>query len=283
MRAEYKGATFQKTRVEYKQTYKLTQRRHWYRRLTPLAWFCVVLMAAGVFAFASLAMSAAVQQSQQFVRLDAVVAERPADVAPVAQPAKPMPTTKPARPTAAPTARPTLVPTVEPTALPTLAPAIVNGAPWAAEMKTMADGTLNAPAAVLEKANADLREWWVLNQTLDAALLVKDPNKLLGQYFTDAALADQLQQFNAGRFTLNRGGRFSIEIKDFSADGLTAKAGVVLRGRVDAIINARNGRAIKDNLAGKDTLTVMTIRYDSAESRWKISQIDDIIELKEGG
>jgi hypothetical protein len=283
MRAEYKGATFQKTRVEYKQTYKLSERRHWYRRLTPLAWFCIALIAAGVIGFTSLAVNAVIQSTHPFVRLDEVVAEQAADVAPVAQPAKPMPTVMPARPTAAPTARPTLAPTVAPTALPTLAPAIVNGASWAAEMKMMPDGTLRAPAAIIEKASADVREWWLLNQTLDATLLVKDPQKLLGQYFAGAALQEQLAQFNTGRFTLNRGGQFSIEVKDFSVDGLTAKAGVVLRGRVDAVINAGNGRAIKNNIAGKDTLTLLTIRYDTAEHRWKITQVDDVIELKEGG
>lgn len=283
MRAEYKGATFQKARVEYKQTYKLTQRRQWFQRLTPLAWFCIALMAAGSIAFASMAISAVIQSTHAFVRLDEVVPAQVADVAPAAQPAKPMPTALPARPTAVPTARPTLVPTAAPTALPTLAPAVVNGAPWAAALTPKPDGTLSAPAAVLEKATADLREWWVLNQTLDATLLAKDPDKLLGQYFDGSALEDQRKQIQAGRFTLNRGGRFNIEIKDFSVDGMTAKAGVVLRGRVDAIINARNGRVIKNNLAGKDTLTVMTIRYDTAESRWKISQIDSVIELKEGG
>lgn len=278
MRAEYKGATFQKARVEYKQTYKMSQRRRWYRRLTPLAWFCIALLAAGVIGFANLAVNALILSSQQFVRLDKVVAEQPATdaKAPAAEVA-------PARPTAMPTARPTVAPTALPTLAPTLAPAIANGAPWAADLKKMPDGTLGAPAYVVDQATADLREWWMLNQTLDAKLLVKDPGKLLGQYFTAGALESQLKQFDTGRFTLNREGHFTIEVKDFSADGLTAQAGVVLRNRIDAVVDARSGRTLKDNFAGKDTLTLMTIRYDPAERRWKISQIDDVIELKEGG
>ena len=49
------------------------------------------------------------------------------------------------------------------------------------------------------------------------------------------------------------------------------------------MIDTIDGNTIEDNLAGKDTLTLLTIRYDLTESRWKISQIDDVIELKEGG
>lgn len=291
MRAEYKGATYQKARVEYKQTYKLSERRRWYQRLTPLAWFCVALLAAGILGFASLGVNALIQSSQQFVRLDSVVADPPAlnpavqaaDAAPASLPAQPMPTAQPARPTAMPAALPTLAATVAPTAMPTAMPAIANSAPWAADLKKMPDGTLSAPSFVVEKAAADLREWWTLNQTLDATLLVKDAQKLLGQYFAGAGLEDQLKQFQTGPYTLNRDGRVTIEVKDFSADGLTAQAGVVVRNRVDAVIDTRTGRTLKDNFAGKDTLTLMTIRYDPAQRRWKISQIDDVIELKEGG
>jgi hypothetical protein len=281
MRAEYKGATFQKANATYKQTYKPTQRRRWYRRLTPLAWFCVALLFAGALALGSLVVNAVSQRAQQFVPLAAVVAAPATAVAPAsAAPAQPMPTAAPARATAAPTARPTLAPTVVPTALPALAPAVINGAPWAADLKRMPDGTLGAPAFVVEKARADLREWWVLNQVLDATLLVEDPQKLLSPYFADDALADQLKQLETGRFTLIREGRFTLEIKAFSEDGMTAQAGVVLRGRVETAFNARNGRVLNEAIAGPDTLTLMTVRYDPAEHRWKVSRINDVIELK---
>lgn len=285
MKADYKGATFRKSSAAYKQTYRLSKRRPWYRRLTPLSWFCLALMGAGVIAFASMAVNAALQNAQEQVPLAAVVGAQPnvmatsasLEIAAESAPATVVPTTSP---TTAPTAMPTTQPTVVPTPLPTVASvSALAGASWAFELKKMPDGTLGAPAFVVESAIADLREWMVLNQTMDAGLFIKDHEHILGQYFAEDALSEQLDQFDAGQFTVNREGRYTLEVKDFSADGLQAKAGLVLRGRIDSVINTRNGKPVTSGKAMKDTLTLMTIQYDIANRRWKIIRVDDVIEL----
>jgi len=182
------------------------------------------------------------------------------------------------------------LPTAVPTALPVVAQAravvpAVNAAthvaPGASALETRADGTLGAPPEVLQQATADVQAWFQATRTLDAKRYLQTHDTLLAQYLTGSALENvQQQDASKQQFSINRAGKLSVEVKSFSVDGFTAKAGVVMHGWVNDIYTTKTGKLAKKNVAQVDQLTIMTIRYDEASQHWKISSIDDVAPLK---
>ncbi len=183
----------------------------------------------------------------------------------------PTPTRK-SRPTAAP--------------LPTLAPTVVaatidpNRATWAGKLITQTDGTLLAPRDVIAKAAADIGTYYSIQRDMPLADYEQKHNNLLATYFTDKAL-DYMRALDAGRTTyeMNRAGRFSIEIRRFSPDGLSASAGIIKRDWVSDVYDLGTKELLVRGKSSNDTLTLTTIRYDAASGRWKFASIDEVMEL----
>jgi hypothetical protein len=132
---------------------------------------------------------------------------------------------------------------------------------------------------VVAKATADLGSYYTmqLNLPLDNYLARRD--EILDTYFTGEAL-DKMRQAEDNRvqYAVKRAGRTSIVIRHFSADGLTAKAGVITRGWTSDVYDIATQQLVATDQASTDTLTVMTIVFDKASGRWKFAAVDEIVE-----
>ena len=100
----------------------------------------------------------------------------------------------------------------------------------------------------------------------------------LPTYYTGAMLQEQLEyaEEDVNWEVQEEGVTRTYEVKDFSADGLECTLGMVQQaGKVLA----------KDRRTGEveewfsDTLTIMRMRYDLDDQRWKMAETIEIIEL----
>ena len=258
------------TEPGYQPSYRESDyRRPLFFRLTSLSRFMLgvaLLMLTGV---AILAFGRVIDSTNGTQKLSDRMPMRP-DVI-IYDQLTPTPTRK-SRPTAAP--------------LPTLAPTVVaatidpNRATWAGKLITQTDGTLLAPRDVIAKAAADIGTYYSIQRDMPLADYEQKHNNLLATYFTDKAL-DYMRALDAGRTTyeMNRAGRFSIEIRRFSPDGLSASAGIIKRDWVSDVYDLGTKELLVRGKSSNDTLTLTTIRYDSASGRWEFASIDEVMEL----
>jgi hypothetical protein len=277
-------------------------RRPLVQRLTAPGWFVLALAGLGLF----LSLSALVIRAREYNAGTEMLSERlgetpasiaapsadssGADVMPleaagtaVAEAAA-QPEISPDDPGPVPVPPPTATPTPTLALAPTGAPAAQmkadpNQAAWAAQLKPQTDGSLLAPRDVVAKATADLGSYYAmqLNLPLDDYLARRD--EILDTYFTGEAL-DKMRQTedNRAQYAVKRAGRTSIVIRHFSADGLTAKAGVITRGWTSDVYDIASKELVAKDQASTDTLTVMTIVFDKASGRWKFAAVDEIVE-----
>ncbi|HQY25463.1 MAG: hypothetical protein IPO29_01195 [Anaerolineae bacterium] len=265
------------TRPRYRPTYTPSEtNRSLTRRLTPLAWICLVLlglMIAGV-------LSLFAQQPGAYVRAQAgsagpIAAEQgPAQIAPA----------------------PTLVPAIGPD--PTnegdvvrataAAPAAASlEAPWAGAMRRLADGQIAAPAAASQAAREAVRqalerELALGRSGVSGADAVAGRAALLqatriGSYLAAGELALRDAAPGPAWQALSQGVIERISIYAFSLDGLECEALVDLR---DARVTLFDGRGIPAGQEPRqDGLWRYRLRYDLAAGRWKLA---DLIEYAPG-
>jgi len=256
------------TAPSYKSTFhESTYRRSVGRRLTPLSWFLVSMAAVAVFAFAVVLTGKWVESRNGTEPLSKFVPSRPVIQVTVFAAAIPD-TPEPAPPT--PTSAPTPQPTQD-----------WSRAPWADQMDRQLDGTLMAPPEVVAQAVADLSGYYTIQRDMPLDTYLQQRDQILNTYFTGAAL-QEMKRVEESRdlYTVNRAGRFSLEVRHFAPNGMTARIGVVTRDWVGDLYDVVTQQLITSGRAKKDALTIMTIAYDPASGRWKFATVEDAVELQ---
>ena len=259
----------QNVEPDYRPTYRESHyRRPVLFRLTALSRFILSLALLMLFGVAILAFNHAIDGTNGTQRLSDRMPMQP-DVI-IFDLLTPTPTRR-VRPTAAPapTAEPTMAPTVDP-----------SKAAWARQLITQADGTLMAPREVVAKAAADIGAYYSTQRDMPLNDYEAKHDQIQTGYFTGRAL-DYIRGLEAGQtfYEMNRAGRFSVEIRRFTPDGLSATAGIIKRDWVSDVYDRVTKELLTRGKTSNDTLTLSTITYDQASERWKFASIDEVMEL----
>ncbi len=172
---------------------------------------------------------------------------------------------------------PTQPSTAEPA--PTATPDLTR-APWAGQLFREPDGTLMAPQKVIVQAKEDLGGWYIVQRDLPVGEWLSRRNTILNTYFAGAALQEMLSiEQSRDLYAMNRAGRYSIEIRRFAPDGLTAKAGVITRDWVSDVYDVQTKQLVARGQIKRDTLTIWSIAYDQLSGHWKFMHTDEVTEL----
>jgi hypothetical protein len=260
-------------RTGYQPTYRESSyRRPIYQRLTPLSRFVVVLgIVVLVALFGVLANESYVAYGNGELLSDQLTAQPlpTLPLTPIVVLVNPIET-----PVTPEVTRETQNPSL-PTATPDY-----SRAPWAGQLFKQPDGTLTAPQKVIAKVTQDLGAYYTIQRDLSIDDYLAQRDTILTTYFTATALQDmQAVEQTRDLYAMNRAGRFSIEIRRFSPDGLTAKAGVITRDWVSDVYDVQSRQLITRGKLKKDTLTIYSIAYDFPSGRWQFSHIDEVTEL----
>ncbi len=162
---------------------------------------------------------------------------------------------------------------------PTATPDLTR-APWAGQLFRQTDGTLMAPQKIIAQATLDLGGWYLVQRDLPIDEWLSRRDSILNTYFTGEALqAMQTLEQSRDLYAMYRAGRFSIEIRRFSTDGMTAKAGIVTRDWVSDVYDVQTKQLVASGKVKKDALTIWTIAYDQLSGHWKFARTDEVTEL----
>ncbi len=287
MRAPFQDSIIRRTKVTYTPTFRQSERRAWYQRLTPLTWFLCGLSGLVLVATISIGVSQIVNVQNGSELLSerlGTQAQTQTAVAPEVDPVDKQvkqATTKSVKPDVS---NATALDKPKAVAAAKAVSAVVPATPvasWANALVQRPDGSLVAPDPVLQTATQDLKIWFDAARTLDVKSYLQTRDQLLENHFTGAALEEmRAVEQTRDTYAMNRAGRLSIEIKGFSKDGFTARAGVTSRSTVNDIFNVKTGKLTKKGVKQPDQLTIMTIRFDEASQHWKIASIDEVVPLQ---
>ena len=274
----------------YRPTYRVSPyRRPLLQRLTPLAWFVVALAVIGLLGGgAVLVYRASEARNGTELLADRLSGRTGATTAQASRPTALPPSAAQSAAQShgsgnvlakrAVTAVPTVMPTAAPTAMPTADP---NRVAWADQLEPQRDGTLLAPQAVVDKAVADLSAYYVLQRDLPLADYLARRDEILATYFSGPALeAMREQEAQRKQYPMNRGGQFTLQVRDFAPDGKTAKAGVILRGWTNDIYDVATKRVRAKGQIDQDMFAIITIRFDQANGRWTFDAVEEVAELE---
>ena len=260
-------------RSGYQATYhESNYRRPIYQRLTPLSRFVVVLALVVLVAFLGVLANQSYASNGNGELLSDQLTAQPLPtlpLTPIVVIAEQVQT--PVAPSAAQDEAVASAPTATPD---------YSRAPWAKQLFKQPDGTLTAPQKVIAQVTQDLAAYYTLQRDLPIDDYLATRDTLLTTYFTGTAL-QEMQSVEQSRdlYALNRAGRFSIEIRRFSSDGLTAKAGIITRDWVSDVYDVQSRQLIARGKIKKDTLTIYTIAYNFPSGRWQFANIDEVTEL----
>ncbi len=156
----------------------------------------------------------------------------------------------------------------------------LSRAPWAGQLFKQPDGTLMAPQKLIAQVTFDLGGWYLVQRDLPIDEWLNRRDEILNTYFAGDALP-QMQTVEKSRdlYAMNRAGRFSMEIRRFSPDGYTAKAGIITRDWVSDVYDVQTKQLIARGQIKRDTLTIWSIAYDQLSGHWKFTHTDEVIEL----
>ena len=168
-------------------------------------------------------------------------------------------------------------PTVEAAIVPTIDS---SKAPWVKQLVRQADGTLIAPHDVVAKAATDIGAYYTIQRDMPLTDYMTKRAEIEATYFTGRALEYKQGLESASTvYEMNRAGRFSVEIRRFSDDGLTASAGIIRRDWVSDVYDLGTKQLLLRGKTSNDDLTLTTIVYDLASGRWRFTSIDEVMEL----
>ncbi|MCL4505279.1 MAG: hypothetical protein M1434_12160 [Chloroflexi bacterium] len=257
---------------DYRPTFRESgYRRSIVNRLTPLTTFLLGLGILALFAAAILVISHLLGAGNGTENLSDAMPFQP-EVTIYQQPA----------PTAVSQAQKKIVVQAESVAVQQAKPTVdPSRAPWAAQLSKQLDGTLMAPRAVVDKAMTDLGAYYAIQHDMSLQDYMAKRDDILKTYFTGAALA-QMQSVEANRdlYGVNRAGRYSIEVRDFSEDGYSAKAAVITRGWIVDLYDVTTSQLLASGRIKNDSLTIMSVLYDQADGHWKFASVDETTDLK---
>jgi hypothetical protein len=174
-----------------------------------------------------------------------------------------------------------VVPTEMPTAIPLPSPTHdVNGAPWQDQLVRQPDGSLQAPQAVQERAKKDLMEYYILLRNMPLADYTKKRDSILKTHFVGEAL-EGMRQLESKRteYLMNRAGNVTIEVRDFSANGIAATAGIRSRSWVNDVVDVATGKVLTEGRREADVFSIVRIVYDRSSERWKFAIVQHVTEV----
>jgi hypothetical protein len=257
------------TKIDYTPSFRLSEKRPWYKRLTPMAWLIIGTLLFLILLFSSLGISSILGARNGQQNLSEALGN-PTSKAPVAP--------APAQPVAAPKVDPVQAAVSAP---PAAAPAASGKVAWADKMTQQSDGTWMAPKEVVQKITTDLSSYYASsrNRTLDSYLTQRDA--ILEANFSGEALENMKKyEQTRERYGVNKSGSFSLEVKRFAADGLSAQLDVIIRDWTNDVFDVKTKAAVETGTKTNDTLTVMTIRFDAKTGRWKIDKVNSVLRLQ---
>jgi hypothetical protein len=172
---------------------------------------------------------------------------------------------------------PTATPTRAPTATPTPEP-LVWWQPELYEVKDVGTGQvyLMAPQEVMDEVIAHHGDTFSLDRISD----VDEYRAALPTYYTGKLLEEQQSMVEeiVKWEVQEQGVTRTYEVKDFSPDGLECTLGMAQRG---GKMLAKDRRTGETEEWFSETLTMMRMRYDLDDQRWKAAEVIEIIPLEQ--
>jgi len=150
---------------------------------------------------------------------------------------------------------------------------------WASQMQPVRDPVTGhaswmAPKQVVQAVVADQQREAELLEIADLAQY----RRALPHYYSGQMLAQQLDRAETTvRFRMwDEGVAFSREVKDFAADGLACTVGLRQRGGTVYLQDRASGQV---HASRSDVLTLLRMRYDAREKRWKAERTLAVVPL----
>lgn len=265
-----------KSNKPYTPTYTETKPRSFLKRMTPLAWLITALAVIFVLGLAVTLIGNLTRQAASQRPLSEVVAvptgtTQAAAVSPATSAA-----TKPAG-TATPLA------TAQPTGLPTMATAMPFTAPWAAKMVKQADGTYMAPQEVVDAIKKMFKDWdgetaaansLPVTQAVEKIKIIDD--KFYWPAERDKTLASLQQN---GYYKRTAGTTQVTDVKNFTADGLTAQVSYLSRGLVYDHYEAITLKLLQQGIKNDDIVAIFNVRYNPDRKQWQVLNMERFTPL----
>jgi hypothetical protein len=262
----------------YQATFKLSQRRAWHQRLTPLAWFCVFLGGLGTAAVLITVMNFWVasrngtqslsgqQMSQAATQSRVVPTQSPAKYVVIARP-----TARPAMVAVAP--KP--VKNANPAAVSASSDGVVVQAYNTASSDSSASG--DATSGTGKKGSGSnliatqLAEYYKSIKEMPMGMYLAERETLLPTYFhgngLNAVKADEVKRET---YDFIKAG--DVEVRVVSVKGQTAVVKIKQKSWVSDIYDVKTGE-VKEADVKKDIVEqTMSVVYDPKDGRWKFAE-----------
>lgn len=270
-----------KTNKPYTPTFTETKPRSFLQRMTPLAWLItamavLVVLGLGTVVVGNLTRQAA---SQRPLTEYVPTATSAAAAAPV--------TSAPTKPASAASVASTATPvaTTQPTGLPATATAAPTTfvAPWAGKMVKQTDGTYMAPQEVVDAIKKMFKDWdgetaaanaLPITQTIEQSKAIDD--KFYWPDERDKTLTSLQQN---GYYKQTAGTTQVTDVKNFSADGLSAQISKVSRGMIYDHYNLVTMKLDQQGIKDTDHVTIFNVRYNPDRKQWQIWNVDRFTDL----
>lgn len=256
----------------YTPTYTETKPRSLAQRMTPLAWLIAALATLFVLGLAITLIGNMLKQSASQRPLSEVVTV----------PTALMPMPSPATTTVA-VATATAFATAQPTGLPSTATPVPFTAPWASRMVKQADGTYMAPQEVVDAIKKMMKDWDAetvaaanlpITQTIERSKAADD--KYYWPDERDKTLASLQQN---GMYVRTAGTGQATDVKNFSADGLSAQVSQVSRGMVYDHYDTATLKLTQKGIKADDVVIIFNVRYNPDRKQWQVWNMDKFTAL----
>lgn len=262
----------------YTPTYTETKPRPFLKRMTPLAWLITALAVIFVLGLAVTLIGNLTRQAASQRPLSEVVAVPTGTIQAAAVSPATSAATKPAG-TATPLA------TAQPTGLPATATAAPTTfvAPWAGKMVKQTDGAYMAPQEVVDAIKKMFKDWdgetaaansLPITQTIERTKAIDD--KYYWPAERDKTLASLQQN---GYYKQTAGTTQVTDVKNFSADGLSAQISKVSRGMVYDHYDSASLKLVQGGLKTDDVVAIFNVRYNPDRKQWQVLNMERFTPL----
>ena len=290
--------------TDYQPQFKVSKRRAWYRRLTPLALFCLSLAVVGLIGTIAIAINlwGSDANGTQRMRSDGTMIAanlavgNEAAVAPAATlaPVAIIASNDPANNAQA--VAPVAVIVQQPANIQTgdglnSGSSVVSSAdaqpvqyaqiPWAGKLTKGKNGGWTAPPEVVDQLVRDIKAYYKVMRDLEFDDYLAQRDLLFASYF-DYPQIQTMKDAEDKRQTyeLNRDGEVSVSVLDFTEKGNRAEVQIFTKGWVDDIVDFHTKDLLTTGQKQPDQRLDVRMRYDAIEGRWKFEEVLRKVELK---
>jgi hypothetical protein len=131
-----------------------------------------------------------------------------------------------------------------------------------------------ASADVIKQVTQDVKAYYDLirNMSIDAYIAQRDA--LLPTYFTGPQLANlKAEEKKSATYKLEKAGSYTFKVLAFSPDGMSADVQIASKGIRHDVYDLSNKQLKARNVASKDSRTIIRVRFDVNQNRWKVEQV----------